>query len=95
MYMRTGRGGSMRVGVAEARVHWRDLLDRVHTGESVEITRRGMIVAVLSPPPAADAAPFVETLLAWRAEWDVACWPEDDDPFAVARDETSGREAPW
>lgn len=85
----------MRVGVAEARQRFRELLDRVIAGESVEIARRETVIAVLGPPraPAADK-PISEALLDWRRDWDVDSWP-DDGPFDDVRDLSPGREAPW
>ena len=85
----------MRIGVAAARLHWRDLLDQVHAGERVEITRHGSVVAVLTPPPPADAAPLGDLVADWRRRWDTPSWPEDDDPFAELRDSGPGRGAPW
>jgi prevent-host-death family protein len=40
----------MRVGAYEAKTNLAALLDRVESGEHVEITRYGRVVAVLSPP---------------------------------------------
>jgi prevent-host-death family protein len=37
------------VGVYEARTHWFELLDKVQQGETVTITRRGVVAAVLRP----------------------------------------------
>jgi prevent-host-death family protein len=39
------------VGLSEAKAHWRALLDRVAAGERITITRRGVPVAMLVPPP--------------------------------------------
>ncbi|GMU41977.1 MAG: hypothetical protein AMXMBFR23_28430 [Chloroflexota bacterium] len=39
------------VGAYEAKSHLSALLDRVAAGESITITRHGVPVAVLSPPP--------------------------------------------
>lgn len=39
-----------RIGVRELRQHASRYLARVRTGESIEITDRGTLVAVLSPP---------------------------------------------
>jgi prevent-host-death family protein len=93
MYIYRGEP-DMQIGVAEARLHWRQLLDRVHTGESVEITRRGAVVAVLSPPPGGEAGSLVRALSEWRDRWQVDEWA-DDDAFAQVRDTSSGRESPW
>lgn len=86
----------MKIGVAQAREHFREILDRVGDGEVVEVTRRDKIVAVIAPPSAGgqEGTSFGETVRAWREEWRVASWP-DDDPFADVRDRAHGREAPW
>ena len=39
----------MRVGVTEAKSRWSALLKRVADGETVHITRRGMLIANLVP----------------------------------------------
>lgn len=38
-----------RVGSFEAKTHLSELLQKVQQGESIEITRRGVPIAVLSP----------------------------------------------
>ncbi|TLD70972.1 type II toxin-antitoxin system prevent-host-death family antitoxin [Phragmitibacter flavus] len=38
------------VGAYEAKTHFAELLDQVAKGESVQITRRGKLVAELRPP---------------------------------------------
>ena len=82
----------MRVGTAEARERFKELLDRVQAGETVEIARRGKVLAVLSTPPdAGRASTFSETVTQWREMWDVASWPDEDD-FADVRDRSPGRD---
>jgi prevent-host-death family protein len=45
-----------RIGVRELRQHASRYLDRVKAGETVEVTERGQLVALLVPPgPARDA----------------------------------------
>lgn len=45
-----------RIGVRELRQHASRYLDRVKAGETVEVTERGRLIALLVPPhPAADA----------------------------------------
>lgn len=45
-----------RIGVRELRQHASRYLDRVKSGETVEVTERGHLVALLVPPsPARDA----------------------------------------
>ena len=76
----------MRVGTAEARERFKELLDRVQSGETVEIARRGKVLAVLSVSTGrAGAGRFGETVSQWRETWDVASWP-DEDLFADVRD---------
>ena len=41
----------IKVGSYEAKTHLPQLLERVAKGESILITRRGVPVAVLAPPP--------------------------------------------
>ena len=82
----------MRVGTAEARERFKELLDRVQAGETVEIARRGKVLAVLSTPPNADrAGTFSETVAQGRETWDVASGP-DEDAFADIRDRSPGRD---
>lgn len=85
----------MRVGVAEARKRFAELLDRAMRGETVEIARRDEVVAVIGPPSRDGSAdPLPVALDRWRQEWDVADWP-DDDPFDGVRDRAEGRPPPW
>lgn len=85
--------GGMEVGVAEARRRFKELLDRVVHGETIQITRRDAVVAVLGPPPPVDSPnTFGAEMRAWRERWDVASWPEDD-PFSDVRDRSPGRDA--
>lgn len=88
----------MRVGVAEARQRFSELLDRAIRGETVEVARRGEVVAVIGPvPPVGAVLPLAESLRRWRADWGVEAWSDDptDDPFADVRDRSEGRELPW
>ena len=85
----------MRIGVAEARRRFSELLDRAIRGEVVEVARRGEVVAVLGPPHGPSTSePILAVLQGWRAAWDVDAWP-DDEPFADVRDRSEGRPAPW
>jgi prevent-host-death family protein len=45
-----------RIGVRELRQHASRYLDRVKAGETVEVTERGRLVALLVPPQPARAA---------------------------------------
>lgn len=84
----------MRVGVAEARRRFREILDRVGAGEVVELSRRGEIVATMSAPSTGPDESLSQALSRWRSKWEVDDWPEDD-PFADLRDRSAGRDAPW
>ncbi len=46
----------MRIGVRELRQHASRYLDRVKAGETVEVTNRGELVALLVPPDPATSA---------------------------------------
>lgn len=82
--------------MAEARRRFREILDRVEAGETVEISRRGEVVAMVTPPVPEQRRQesFAEWLTRWRAESGVDEWP-DDDPFADVRDPSPGRPPPW
>jgi len=86
----------MRIGVAQARERFKEMLDRVSSGEVVEVTRRGEVVAVIAPPSAGQTVgePFAEAVHAWRGAWGVESWT-DEDPFVDVRDCAPGRAAPW
>jgi prevent-host-death family protein len=40
-----------RIGVRELRQNASEWLRRAHAGERIEVTNRGLVVAVLGPPP--------------------------------------------
>ncbi len=85
----------MQIGVAEVRRRFKEMLDRAAHGEVVNITRREAVIATLGPPSSqAPDKPLGDVLLAWRRDWDVESWP-DDQPFAGVRDNSAGRESPW
>jgi prevent-host-death family protein len=42
------------VGAFEAKTHLSELLDRVANGETIQITKRGRPVALLTPPASAE-----------------------------------------
>lgn len=46
----------VRIGVRELRQHASRYLDRVKAGETVEVTERGQLVALLVPPDPATSA---------------------------------------
>lgn len=85
----------MDLNVAEVRRRFKEVLDHVGAGHVVRVTRRGRVVAVVSPPPASpETGSFGDQLRDWREQWDVASWP-DDDVFDDVRDRAPGRPAPW
>lgn len=55
-----------KVGAYEAKSHLSALLDRVAGGESITITRHGVPVAVLSPPPTRAAMTVPEAIAGIR-----------------------------
>lgn len=59
-----------RVGAYEAKTHLPRLLDDVAGGESIEITRHGVPVAVLNPvpDPRADRGAVLDELLEFRRQ---------------------------
>ena len=54
------------VGASEAKTHLSRLLDEVAEGETITITRRGMPVAVLSPPSSGSQRDAAAAIEAWR-----------------------------
>jgi prevent-host-death family protein len=52
----------IRIGVRELRQHTGKYLERVKAGETIEITERGKLVAIVSPPSPAQTA--LERLIA-------------------------------
>ena len=85
----------MQVGIADTRRRLKEILARVAAGETVEITRRGAIVAAVVPPDTGAAVePLGRAIEAWRAEWKVDTWP-DDDPLDGVRNGSPGRGSPW
>jgi antitoxin (DNA-binding transcriptional repressor) of toxin-antitoxin stability system len=57
------------VGSYEAKTHLPELLDRVSRGEKIVITRRGVPIALMSPPreqAGRDVEAVVEDMLAYR-----------------------------
>lgn len=85
----------MRVGVAEARRRFAELLDRAMRGETVEVARRDEIVAIIGPPPTnATVDSLPDALDRWRRSWGVDDW-SDNDAFSDVRDRSEGRGSPW
>lgn len=84
----------MRIGVAQATERFREMLDRVSSGEVVEVMRRGEVVAVIAPasPGRTVGVSFTDAVHAWRDAWAAASWTVDD-PFAEVRDREPGRAA--
>ena len=58
-----------RVGVAEAKARFSELLNRVEAGERVEITRHGRTVAVLTPPPRTAGLGDLRGIWAGKGYW--------------------------
>jgi prevent-host-death family protein len=56
------------VGLFAAKTHLSALLDRVARGETIEITRRGRPVAVLTPPPNAVKPDLLQISKAMRGD---------------------------
>ena len=81
----------MQIGTAEAREKLKELLDRVQAGETIEIARRGKVLAVLSAPSGTTSERFSDAIDSWRATWDVASWT-DEDVFGEVRDQSPGRD---
>lgn len=54
------------VGAYEAKTKLSELLDRVAAGESVTITRHGVPVAVMCPPPSRSKVTVQEAIAAMR-----------------------------
>ena len=54
------------VGAYEAKTHLSRLLDEVAKGETVTITKHGLPVALLVPPPAAQRPDVGAAIAAWR-----------------------------
>lgn len=81
----------MVIGVAEARRRFREVLDLVADGETVEVSRRGEVVAVIRPPAPAEPPRqgYAEWTREWRERYGVADWP-DDDTFEGLRDPSPG-----
>ena len=60
------------VGSYEAKTHLPALLDRVAQGERITITRHGVPVAVLAPPPGgqkSDVQQTIQAMLDSRKRW--------------------------
>lgn len=56
------------VGVRELKVHLSEVLRAVKSGERIEVTERGKVIAVLAAPPAVDEAELPERLQQLIAE---------------------------
>jgi prevent-host-death family protein len=76
------------VGVRELRQRASELLRRVERGETIEVTDRGRMVAVLSPPPAGNRLERLRAL----GEIEPATADLDDLPLPIALPD--GIEAP-
>ena len=54
------------VGAYEAKTHLSQLLDEVAEGATITITKHGVPVAVLAPPPDAKVVSAAEAVEKWR-----------------------------
>lgn len=54
------------IGAYDAKTHLSELLDRAAAGETITITRHGVPVAVLGPPPAGRRMTVQEAIAAGR-----------------------------
>ncbi|HYU20475.1 MAG TPA: type II toxin-antitoxin system prevent-host-death family antitoxin [Chloroflexota bacterium] len=54
------------VGAYEAKTHLAQLLEQVGRGETITITKHGIPVAVLAPPPRAERPDVAALIDSWR-----------------------------
>lgn len=86
------------IGVAEAKRHFSELLDRVANGERVVISRRGRPAVVLVPPtgeltePTAPAPVGLAAVAGALADWDELEMVVEE--IYAARKRSADREAP-
>lgn len=79
------------IGVRELRQNASKYLERVKRGESIEVTDRGVPVAVLAPIPAQKKSRYQELLeqgLITSAKDDLAEWLRSHQPLAAVSDYT-------
>lgn len=94
----TSRPGTRSIGVAEAKRHFSELLDRVAEGERVVISRRGRPAVVLVPPtgeltePALPPPVGLAAVVGALAEWDEL--EQIVEEIYAARERSADREAP-
>jgi antitoxin Phd len=90
-----------QVSIAEARNHLPRLVQQAEAGETVQITRRGRLVAVLLSQEEygrlrGERMGFMDFLDQWRAEaMKGDSGFADDGDFENLRDNTSRREVTW
>jgi antitoxin Phd len=90
-----------QVSIAEARNHLPRLVQQAEAGETVQITRRGRLVAVLLSQEEyerlrGERTGFMDFLDQWRAEaMKSDSGFTDDGDFENLRDNTSRREVTW
>jgi prevent-host-death family protein len=72
------------VSLFDAKAKLSALVADAEAGETIAITRRGVVVAHLTPPAPrpADDLPRTLGLLLEFAEADAAAWPAEDEPFS-------------
>ncbi len=78
-----------RIGVRELRQNASKYLDRVKQGESIEVTERGVPIAVLGPVPTEKKSRVQELIdqgLMTPGRGDVAAWLAANPPIAIKPD---------
>lgn len=74
------------IGVRELRQNASKYLDRVKRGESIEVTERGVPVAVLGPVPAVTKSRYEELVEQGRitpAKQDLREWLDENPPMPI------------
>ena len=64
--MRNAQPNVRTIGAYEAKTHLARLLDEVAHGETITITKHGVPVAMLVPPPGAARADLAEVIAGWE-----------------------------
>lgn len=87
--------------IAEARDHFTELVRAVEEENTIQLTRRGKLVAILLSPDEYDRLQdkqigFWDAYTEFRHQLDQQAVDLDpDEVFANVRDQTAGREATW
>ena len=83
--------------VAEAKRHFRELIERVSDGERIVVARRGTPVMALVPPDGANSAPPTHPVGLAAVAGALSDWQDLDDlvgEIYAMRDQTTDRPAP-